>query len=165
MKVIGSVNFGLPGIEHVDYLDDRSLRDFDIAIFAPRFPYMYRTEFDAGGSCISIEGTGTLVKAMSHWRQEISDALSAGKTIVFVADRYKEDQAAYSSTSKRKGETTYNTQTINNYTVLPCNLVPRASKGEKFRSAPSLFSALFKTLGEGAEYRTVFGSVFQKVLV
>lgn len=165
MKEIGVINTQLPTVESfADYHSGETFADYDIIVFNPELPYESRVEFTGGGSCISIEGTRKLKSSMSHWRKEITDALSAGKTIFFLLGKYKEDQAASSSSMPKKGSVTYNTSNLNNYEVLPTPITLRNAKGKNFVASDNSFSSLYESLKEVAGYQCLVSSeVTQKI--
>ena len=158
--MIVGVNMDIPGCEYVDYFDDQSLRDYDIAIINPDIPYMDRIYFDGGGSCLAIAATEKLSKAMKHWRNEIEGALASGKTIFFVARSPKQDSAATGSEMKRANHRTYSTTSVSSYHILPVSLAERSSKGSKLKVKGALFQGLLSVLGDRAEYRAIFGVKF-----
>lgn len=99
MKSIVTINSVVPTIEdHLSYFSGGSLRDYDIAVFCPTWPYLERINFSGGGSCLSIDSTARVVKAMFHWSSEILAALESGKTIFVILDEFSEDSGASSST-------------------------------------------------------------------
>lgn len=162
MNAVACVNFIVPNCDYISYFDDQSLRDFDIIIFSPKFPPMERVYFDAGGSCLAIEETQRLSRAMLHWKQELREALAAGKTVFLIADSATDELAAISVESKRKGERNYQTQNINNYQVVPISLKARSAKGRVIRSPSALFKGLLRILDDLLEYRVVFEQKFSK---
>lgn len=165
MKSIVSVNFSMPDCEYLDYFDGRSLRDFDIVLFAPSFPYLERTYFNAGGSCISPEAGRRLIGAINHWNQELKQALVSGKTVFIISDSVEEDIYSAGTESKRKNETTHLTRTANSYSAIPAAtsiLGPRSTKGRVIKSNVSLFKNFVSAAKELLEYRVIFGSIFQK---
>src|SRR6185503_21055964 len=115
-----------------------------IVIFDPELPSQSRIQFDAGGSCISIEGTKRLAKAESHWSGELKGALAAGKSVFVRLSPYEEDQAAYGSTHPAKNRTTYQTTVINNYTVIPGNVRVRNARGRSIAVKDSAYKGLYE---------------------
>lgn len=157
MKSIVSVNIDIPTVQNaLSYLSEGSLRDYDIAIFYPELPWQSRIEFSAGGSCISIEGTSLLTKAALHWSRELSGALAAGKTVFVVLNAYEEDQAATGSTMTSKTSRSYQTTTINNYSVIPGKLRFRNARGRSVVVKDPAYRGLYDAIKEVAEYRVVF---------
>jgi len=152
----------MPTLEFISYTKERSLQDFDFAIFSPDLPYFSRIAFSNGGSAISMDGTRRLQKAMNHWSTELRVALKAGKTIFFVAGKPETDQAVVSSSSPRKNENHYSTQTVKSYSVLPEDLKDRSSFGHKLRCRGVLLADFLESLSGVIEYRAVFGAKFEK---
>ncbi len=167
MKSIVTVNFSLPSVDnYADYNSGQSLLDYDIIVFDPEFPDFERIYFSSGGSCISIEGTRRLSDSINHWKNEIKDALKAGKTIFFLLNNYEEDSAATGSTSPRKGSTNYSTTTTNNYSILPINISVRNAKGKKFKTEDPTFRQLYEALKDIFEYKVIIQSdVSRKIFV
>lgn len=155
MKSIVCINQEIPTLESLDYFSSHSLRDFDIAVFNPKFPYVERVHFSAGGSCISIDGTTRLSKAITHWHSELLGALRSGKTIFVNMEEYKEDQAAVSSEMKSKGQRNYNTTRLDNYQALPVKLGLQNSKGKKINIHDFGYATLFKAMQDLCEYRVI----------
>lgn len=158
MKSIAAVNCEIPiGAEPLEYFGGMSLRDYDIAILNPEFPYLSRVEFSAGGSCLSIDSTNSIEKALNHWAAEIKNAIKAGKTIFVVASQQKIDSAANGSTLS-KGQRSYSTYSISNYRILPIKLDISNAKGRKVGIKDSAFSTLAHVLSSMWNYEVVFDS-------
>ena len=156
MKSIVAVNTDLPSIEHnIEYLSGESLRDYDIALIDIRFPYMDRVHFSGGGSCISIEGSEELLRAMRHWSDEILGALKAGKTIFVILTEKKSDLASsnYSTTAKNRRQ--YSTFSINNYQALPIELNVQNSKGKQIVASEAPYRGLLGCLKGLVKYEVI----------
>ncbi|WP_193369323.1 hypothetical protein [Pelagibius marinus] len=165
MKIISTVNFELPSIDnYIEYLSDSSLRDYDIAVFNPEFPYLSRIDFSGGGSCVSIEGGSLLAKAMAHWRNEIRDALQSGKTVFVLMSSSESDSIAVSSTTLRKGYRDYSTQEVNNYDALPIRLDLRNAKGRRFKVTQAHYRELHAAIKDIAEYKVIINSALTQTL-
>lgn len=155
MKSIAAVNTQIPTVDNCfRYFSGESLRDYDIAIFDPKFPDAQRIEFTGGGSCLAVESTASIIKAMAHWSGEIGSALSAGKTIFLILNTLEEDQGATGS-STNKNQRTYNTTPLNNYQAVPAALKPQNSRGRKIVVADGAYRGLVEALGDIAHYRVV----------
>lgn len=153
-----AVNTILPSLEgFLEYDSGESLLDHDVILFNPEFPYKSRIDFSGGGSCISIEGAEELRGEISHWTNEIQEALRSGKTVFFILNEYQTDSIAMSYTSTGKGRT-YNTSSVNNYSVLPVKLGVRNAKGHQLKVVDSNFKGLHEAIKDVAEYRVVFNS-------
>jgi hypothetical protein len=155
MKSIVSINTVIPTVDHIKYLSGESLRDYDIAIFDPGFPYLERIDFSGGGSCISIEGTSRLTKAIAHWFKELQSALQAGKTVFVLLNDYKEDQAATGSAMTTRSQRTYNTGLVNNYSSIPIKFSITNTKGKIVSVCDSLFNGIFEIIEEMLQYRVI----------
>lgn len=156
MKSIAWVNVQPPtDHEEIDFDSEYSLSDYDIVIFRPVLPYYGRIQFSGGGSCVDIEGTRSWIKATTHWKRELSSALSAGKTLFVLLDEYKEDRAATRSTSKSKGSIDYSTSTIDSYASLPFGLNIRNAKGRRVILKNNLFRGLYDVINEMFNYKIV----------
>lgn len=157
MKTVVCVNTEIPTVRNaLSYLSDGSLRDYDIVIFDPAFPWLSRVEFSGGGSCISIEGAERLTKALSHWSSELRGALAAGKTVFVLLSPYEVDQAAVGSTLTSKNHRSYQTTSINNYSVIPGNIRVRNARGRAIAVKDSAYKGLYEAIKEITEYRVVF---------
>tara|TARA_R110002096_G_scaffold433083_1_gene651141 strand:+ start:191 stop:1549 length:1359 start_codon:yes stop_codon:yes gene_type:complete len=159
MKKIAAINAKLPAdIDEVKFFSSTSLLDYDIIVVNPAFPYMNRIDFSGGGSCISIESGQSLVKAIRHWRQELDDALTAGKTIFVLLNSQKQDSYATGYTTPRKGSTNYSTSSIDNYSMLPFSLTVRNATGSQIKTTDSRFSNLLDTVKDQSEFRVIVTS-------
>lgn len=167
MKSIVTVNFELPTIEHyADYKSGQSLLDYDIIIFDPLFPYFDRIHFNSGGSCISLESSRRLLDTISHWKNEIKEALKAGKTIFFLLNSYQNDRMATGTSSPRKGENNYSTADVNNYSILPIEISVRNGKGKKIKTVNSNFKEFYEAFKEIFEYQVIINSdVSSKIFI
>jgi hypothetical protein len=155
MKAIVSINTVLPTVPNVaKYLSGESLRDYDIAIFAPGFPYLDRINFSGGGSCLTIESTRTIVAAMKHWAGEIDGALKAGKTVFVLLDEHDEDSGASGYETKAKNRT-YNTFNLNNYQALPAPIKVRNTKGKQLTLLDPSYRGLLDALKEVSSYKVI----------
>lgn len=158
-KSVVAVNCNVPTAErYLDYFSGASLRDYDIAIFNPRLPYQRRIDFDGGGSCLTIESTSAIVKAMAHWSSEFTNALRAGKTVFVILDEFEQDMGASGSTLKNRNQRTYSTFHLNNYAAIPAKLDLINTKGSKIVPSDSQFQALYEIIKNISEYRVILTS-------
>lgn len=131
MRSIATVNITFPTIEsELLYLSGDSLRDHDIIVFDPEFPYLPRVDFSGGGSCIEIDASKRLRSAIEHWSSEIKNALKAGKTIFFLMNDIEQNLCSSGSTSNGKGHRNYATYPVINYDVLPEKIHIKNAKGK-----------------------------------
>lgn len=163
MKNIGTINFELPDVgDYIEYLSDSSLRDYDIVVVDPTFPYLSRIRFDAGGSCIAIDEGVRLTSAIKHWRGEINDALKAGKTVFCILASSEDDSIAISSTSPRKGQISYTTQHANNYSILPASVTLKNAKGRRIKVGDIRHRELYQAIKDVVEYKVIINSPLAK---
>ena len=162
MKSIASINTQVPGVEHyLDYFSGASLRDYDIVIFDPKLGYLERIQFDAGGSCLSIDSTRTLLRAMSHWSSEFQNALQAGKTVFVIMSDLVEDSGAIGSTLKGRSRN-YSTSALNNYQAIPASVKLTNARGQKIVTVDSAFKGVYEALKETVGYRVIIDSTVTK---
>lgn len=158
MKSIVAVNCDIPTAERaLNYFSGASLRDFDIAVFNPRFPPCERVYFDGGGSVFSIEATKDLANAKTHWLRELTNCLKAGKTVFVVLDEHQVDAGAIGSTTKNR-QRTYSSMPIHNYGAIPGALEVSNTKGSKIVSVEPRYRGLLDAINDFAEYRVVISS-------
>lgn len=157
MKSIVTINTEFPSVDgHIDYLSGESLRDYDVAIFDPKLPYFERVNFNGGGSCLTIEATRSLTKAITHWSGEIRNALQAGKTVFFLLNEFEEDLGATGYESKARNQMSYNTVRLNNYQALPFSISVKNTKGRRISAVDSAYKPLLNTISELTSYRVIF---------
>jgi len=138
----------------MSYFSGGSLRDYDIAVFCPTWPYLERISFSGGGSCLSVESTVRVSKAMLHWNLEILAALKSGKTIFVILDDFVEDSGASGSTAT-KNQRNYTTYPINNYVAVPGQIKLTNAKGRKFNTTNSAYTGLYDSLSAIAQYKVI----------
>lgn len=156
MKSIVCVNYEIPTVDNeIEYLSSESLRDYDIVIFDPKFPYLRRIEFTGGGSCLAIEATEAVTKAVAHWSAELRGALQSGKTVFILLNELEKDSAATGSTMKSRNERTYQTTYIENYSAIPARIAIRNAKGRKISVKDGRFRSLYDITSQITEYRVV----------
>lgn len=159
MKSLVAINTVLPTIDNnLSYFSGASLRDYDIAVVDPKFPYLERVNFSGGCSCLDIESTRTLTTALHHWQEEIKSALHAGKTIFFLLNEFEKDLAAISCTTQNKSRN-YSTSEINNYQLLPVILPVKNTKGSRIKSIDKRYEPLLTSISDLAGYRVIFEKV------
>jgi len=157
MKSIAAINTQFPTVnDNIDYLSGESLRDYDIAIFDPKFPHLERIDFSGGGSCLTIEATRSLKTAMAHWAGEIRSALQAGKTVFFLLNEVEDDFGTTGYESKTKNQRSYKTFGLNNYQVLPLSILVKNTKGRLISVVDSTYKPLINAMSEVASYRVIF---------
>ncbi|MCU4162301.1 hypothetical protein AiwAL_19865 [Acidiphilium sp. AL] len=156
MKSIVCINHEIPTVhDQIDYLSSESLRDYDIAIFDPAFPNLSRIEFSGGGSCLAIEATEALTKALAHWSAELRGALQSGKTAFILLNEFEQDSAATGSSMKSRNQRTYNTKYIENYSAIPVRIDAKNAKGRKVNVKDGRFRNLYDIIAQITEYRVI----------
>ena len=84
-KTIFSVNTEVPGDEHqeINYGSDHTLLDADIILFTPTLlDSWFSSRNYQGKKRLSENGTFKAVEQTNHWRNEIVEAVKAGKMVV-----------------------------------------------------------------------------------
>lgn len=157
MKHICTINTTLPTIEdRIQYTSDSSLSDYDIVILDTELPYLSRIDFTGGGSCVAIEDSRRISKAMIHWCQEIKAAIISGKTVFILLNSHTTDSFAVGSTTPRKDARTYNTTAMNNYDqLLPIALDLRNARGRRFKVIESSFRGLYEAIKDISQYKVL----------
>lgn len=137
-----TIGFEIPGdvAEYVSFKSDKSLFDADVIIFTPTFEDYDAHESYAGKPLLSESSSERVVRDCKHWRQEIKEAVEAGKT-VFVFLQSPED--VYYDTGQRSFSGTGRSQRTTHH-VSPTN---------SFQSIPHEFKGL--TAREGTEISIV----------
>jgi hypothetical protein len=160
MKLIVSVNHEIPTVDNeIEYLSSESLRDYDIVIFDPEFPHLSRIEFTGGGSCLAIEATEAVTKAVAHWKAELRGALQSGKTAFILLNEFERDLGATGNSMKSRNQRTYDTTYIENYSAVPARIAIRNAKGRKIIVKDGRFRSLYDIISRIAEYRVVLTSI------
>jgi|AntRauTorckE6833_2_1112554.scaffolds.fasta_scaffold10405_2 hypothetical protein len=156
MKSIATINTQFPTVEDsLDYHSGASLLDFDITVFNPRFPYLSVQSFSSGGHCISIDSSKRTTASMQHWNRELLAALEAGKTVFVLLSELEDESFATGTSSPRKGQTTYHTTNVNNYSAIPVDINVRNAKGKKIIAKQQIFKPLLQVLQDIVEYQVV----------
>jgi hypothetical protein len=134
-KRVATVNMWLPGndFEFLSLESDQSLLDADIVVFSPGIPHETSVEQYQGKPLLTESASFKAKQALVHWRDEIFNAVSGGKT-VFVYLSKPSDVYAYTGDKQFSGtgrsRVTTNVVTIlNSYEALPVRLtgvVPRS---------------------------------------
>lgn len=173
-KEILSVEFDFPGglAEYVAFSSKQSLSDADLVVFKPSIAdmYGYGVETYKGKPSLSQDSSARLIEAITHWRREISDALSAGTTVfVFLCEKDElfvdSGQRQYSGTGRNRA-TTIVVADANNYQTLPGELSFVTAKGSALRLAQNadLLAAYWSEFEDHTEYVVhIQGKVTQRV--
>lgn len=174
-KEILSVEFDFPGglAEYIDFSSRQSLSDADLVVFKPSMTGMhgYGVETHKGRPSLSQDSSARLVEAITHWRREISDALSAGTTVfVFLCEKDEvyvdSGQRQYSGTGRNRA-TTIVVSDANNYQALPGDLSFVTAEGSALRLTQNadLLAAYWSEFEEHTKYVVhIQGKVSQRLL-
>ena len=82
-RTLLSVGFNIPGLSD-DFLyfdSDRSLLDADVVLFQPTFSQFKPITTFQGKPSLSESDSATVAEHTQRWKNELSEALKAGKTI------------------------------------------------------------------------------------
>jgi hypothetical protein len=174
-KEILSVEFDFPGglVEYVDFSSMQSLSDADLVVFKPSMTDMhgYGSEKYKGKPSLSQDSSARVVEAIAHWRREISDALSAGTTVVVFLCEKEEvfvdtGQRQYSGTGRNRA-TTIVVSAANNYQALPGDLSFVTAKGSAIQLAQNadILAAYWNEFEDCTEYVVhIEGQVTKRLL-
>lgn len=159
-------SIGLPipeeSVEQLSYTDDRSLVEADVIIFDPDFGDGWQTNYMSrhyqGKPALSALGSSRLKTAIGFWRQELRDALLAGRTLIILLSAPREvfvdtGKREHSGTGRNRQTTMLLTE-LSSLEALPFRFDDvRSHKGSKFRTTEQLaelstfwreFSSLFE---------------------
>jgi hypothetical protein len=174
-KYILSVEFDFPGglAEYVDSSSRQCLSDADLVVFNPSMTDIHGEfiEMYKGKPSLSQGSSARLSESIAHWRREISDALSAGKTVVvFLCEKDEvyvdSGRRQYSGTGRNRA-TTIVVSDANNYQSLPGDLSFVNAKGSALRLAQNadLLAAYWNQFEDRTEYVVhIQGQVTQRLL-
>jgi len=159
-KQIFTIGYEIPGHseDYLDFSHKKSLIDADVVLISPELlspSYEYWVSFFAGGGCFGISESSEYVEQISNLKKEIEDFLKSGKNIFIFLSKKESYQLASGTTSPRKGQTSYNTYTKNNYDFLPVSigtLISASGKHIEF-SGNSIFSDFYKKFKNNLEYQ------------
>lgn len=153
-----TVGYEIPGHSdcYLNFKSDRSLMDADIVVFQPTLKDFHQSTYYMGKRRISDDDSPEAVEHCKRWRQEISEALKAGKTVIVFLDTDEEvyvhmGKKEYSGTG-RNSRVTHFVDSLNSYRSLPFDLgtvIPKG--GTEIR--------VVTDLKQVAPYWTAFGSV------
>ncbi len=150
-----TVGMQIPGFSelHIDYTSGKSLHDFDVIVFNPKFPWYQSEGFSGGSSALSETASQQIITDISHWNRELNNALSDGKT-VFVLMAENNNESIRTGSKEYKAKTTiHHTSSVNNYGTIPGGISPTNSKGTKVKVIDSRFKQLYEIVKEYVEYQ------------
>lgn len=164
-RSIATIGYEIPGNSNLllDFSSRKSLMDYDIILFSPIIPYYQRSSVDdgyyQGKICYGESGSFKLSGDLEHWRNELTNALNAGKTVFFLLSDKEEffadtGRRTYSGTGRNRS-TTINVAPGNNYELLPTSIGSICSGSGKqiVFSGPSSFKGLYERFKENLQYR------------
>lgn len=176
MKKILTVGIRIPGdqSEYVSFNSDQSLLDADTVVFLPDISELYGHgyKYYQGKPCLSDQASFELKASLKHWRREIQEALSAGKTVFIILSEKQEvcvdtGQRQYSGTGRNR-HTTIIVEPCNNYSCLPMTLSFIPCTGESMRRSErdDLLADYWETMAGRSTYKvTIDGKVTQPLIV
>ncbi|MCV7250849.1 hypothetical protein H7J86_01595 [Mycobacterium hackensackense] len=156
MKSIVAVNTEIPGLkDHYPFKSGGSLADHDIILFDPTLPRYHRQHYSDGSSSIDRVSGREAVTHLTHWCQEIREALRDGKTVFFLLAEQEFDTYVTGVESSTSKVTNYTSSALTNYSSAPFNISITNSKGSKFTVRDPRFNVLFDTLKEHISYEAI----------
>lgn len=170
-KSIATIGYQIPGNSNLllDFSSKKSLMDYDIILFSPILPHYQRSLVDdgyfQGKICYGESGSFKLKSDLKHWKNELTNALHAGKTVFFLLSDKEEffadtGQRTYSGTGRSRN-TTINVAPGDNYELLPINIGDICSGSGKqiVFSGLSSFKNLHERFKENLEYKLYLENV------
>jgi len=157
LKKIISIGFDLASedVQHEDINSGISLLDWDIVLFKPALlnRNFYISDHYLGKPALDDEDSPKFKQYCQHWRREIDDAISNGKLVIVFLSELEEVYVAtgektYSGTGKNR-QTTRMVSLTSNYSSIPVELLPVATKGK-----------VVKLLPKGTEYLSAYWKEF-----
>lgn len=162
MKTILTVGCAIPGGfgEHIEIFSKASLLDGDFVLFRPtlRPELAYFEEYN-GKPLFPKSSSFRVQDAVTHWKKELGDALTAGKTVFLLLGRveqaYVHTGAKQHSGTGRNRLTTDIVNLVSNYDMLPLSIEFHDSEGTSMAlsSNDSLLSEYWREFGDESSYR------------
>lgn len=170
-RSIATVGYQIPGHsdELIAFTSRKSLMDYDIIFFAPVLPY-YETSsagdgYYQGKVCYGDSGSFRLKGDLEHWKNELTNALRAGKTVFFLLAEKEEffadtGQRSYSGTGRNRS-TTINVSPGNNYQLVPTSVgsVCVGSGKHIIFSGNPHFKSFYEKFKDNLEYKLYLENV------
>ena len=161
MKKILTVGCEIPGGfgEQLAFFSKGSLLDGEIVLFQPTISNYTAYESYQGKPLHSESSSFRMQEAVAHWKNELSGALKAGKTVflllcdveqVFVHTGEKQ----YSGTGRNR-ETTNIVKPVSNYDLLPFSMKVVEAQGTSMTLVPgnALLREYWQEFGDESAYR------------
>jgi hypothetical protein len=134
-RTLLSIGYAIPGYEKVclGFDSERSLLDADVILFQPSFHTYYSSTFYMGKRRLSDDDSSRAVEHSRRWKQELTEALKAGKTLVIFLSSLEEVYVHLGrkevSGTGRSQKVTYIVELLTNYSALPFDLGTVVPKG------------------------------------
>lgn len=130
--------------KYVSFRSKSSLLDFDIVIFKPLVGDLlgYSTDYFQGKPSLSDTQSFQLRECCEHWRRELKEAVTAGKTAVIFLPELTSvyidtGQRTYSGTGRNQ-KTTRHVAEYSNYNSIPADLGPVVANGSEMKLASAV---------------------------
>lgn len=152
-KRIMCIEREIPGLEMHSFWSDQSLLDADIIVFQPDLGHLLDDRYEGYPSC-SESMSAHCIESVQHWQTEIETAVSSGKTVFVLLNKYQEffvhtGEKRFSGTGRNQQVTRMLTKR-NNYECLPIGSIDVISKGGdtiKFLNNPAYLPLWNETKG------------------
>jgi len=160
MKNIRTIGYEIPDKSELilSFSEHGSLMDADIILIAPNLPYYEKSAIDGGyykgKTCYGSHGSFDLKRDLKHWKNELRNALHAGKT-VFLFLSEKEEYFVETGDKEHKGKrTTLLLAPGHNYELLPESIgTITSAHGKHIESTGHpLFKNFFKQFKKDLKY-------------
>lgn len=130
-----TVGYEIPGFSDrcLGFTSDRSLLDADVILFSPTLSEFYSSIYYQGKRRIHDDDSRRAVEHCRRWKQELLEALKAGKTVIVFLSALEEvyvhlGQTNVSGTGRNQ-KVTYIVEPLTNYSALPFDLGTVVPKG------------------------------------
>ena len=154
-------------VKHVSFRSRSSLLDFDIVLFTPIISDFlgYGSDYFQGKPSLSDTQSFQLRECCEHWRRELKEAVTAGKTTLIFLPEFTSiyidtGQRTYSGTGRNQKTTRHVTE-YSNYNAIPADLKPVVANGTEMKLAsgvPPPLAAFWNEFGGMFEYHVLLSS-------
>lgn len=130
-----SIGYEIPGFSdsYLPFESDRSLLDADVILFYPTLCDFSSSTYFQGKRRIDNDQSTSAVEHCERWRQELAEALKAGKTVVVFLAALEEVYVHLGkkevSGTGRNQKVTHIVELLTNYSALPFDLGTIVPKG------------------------------------
>jgi hypothetical protein len=158
---VGTTYMEGEGVRNIRYESQASLLDGDIVVISPRIGhYLFSSDMYRGKRCLDDNLSFQLTQATAHWRNEISTALTAGRTVIILLESADEVYVAtgekqHSGTGRNRHTTRVVTE-FEPYSLIPGNVGTLIRKsGERISTGSDLgaIAAYWKEFGPFSNYQ------------